>query len=152
MSCKYLFQHNVCIIWSVLYVSEDVICTVVCISFDMFCMNHLHLCIHISFNLLCAYLKISFALSCTYHMYYSVYIFWTVLCILFAQCYWYHFNFVLFICISILTILQLYKKTILCIMINIYYYNSNLIWSAGSRQIVRHGSLDQRRHRASSLI
>ena len=122
------------IIWSVLYESFVL------------------LCIHISFNLLCAYLKISFALSCTYHMYFSVYIFRTVLCILFAQCYWYHFNFVLFICISILTILQLYKKTILCIMINIYYYNSNLIWSAGSRQIVRHGSLDQRRRWASSLI
>ena len=34
----------------------------------------------------------------------------------------------------------------------IYYYNSNLIQSAGSRQVDRHGSPDQTRRRASSLI
>ena len=36
--------------------------------------------------------------------------------------------------------------------INIYYYNSNLIRSAGSRQVDRHGSADQTRRGASSLI
>ena len=36
--------------------------------------------------------------------------------------------------------------------VNIYYYNSNLIRSAGSRQDDSHGSPDQTRCRASSLI
>ena len=34
--------------------------------------------------------------------------------------------------------------------INIYYYNNNLIRSAGSRQFDRHGSPDQTRHAVSS--
>ena len=37
-------------------------------------------------------------------------------------------------------------------LIYIYYYNSNLIRSAGSRQVDRHGSPDQTRRGASSLI
>ena len=36
--------------------------------------------------------------------------------------------------------------------IYIYYYNSNLIRSAGSRKVDRHGSPDQTRRGASSLI